>query len=367
MTRPGWRRRLVGVRRDVAGVPTELELVELSPPRVTQRWLSRTAEAQWRRGCAVALLVVVFAVLCAGSPSRVVVGPLLADRTDSVLWFFDEYSRLNRIELDTGRHRTFNVDSGYALLELRTQVVVFRGDGGADVIEAHGTVLLHSASPGVIPLTDPDSDTLWARDGTDARGERVWRRYPPPYVEPDTELLGRELGQPVALAGTRLLMQSVDATGEGTVSLLDVDSSATTDLGDGCAMGANDAAVIVRRPCRANATVWAMNLRLQTPWIMLVTSLPTSYAGRDYRLSPDGRLVAVPTAPGPQAQLQVYDTSTGTLVATGMSGANEWTWTRDSRYLIVAAGSNLLAWRIRDGNRTPLHRFYHYAQLAITR
>jgi dipeptidyl aminopeptidase/acylaminoacyl peptidase len=105
-----------------------------------------------------------------------------------------------------------------------------------------------------------------------------------------------------------------------------------------------------------------MNLRLQTPWVLL----PTSYAQRDFRLSPDGRLVAVPTAPGPQGQLQVFDTSTGELIATGVAGASEWSWTRDSRYLVVAAGSDLLAWRIRDGNRTPLPQFDHYAQLAIT-
>lgn len=178
-----------------------------------------------------------------------------------------------------------------------------------------------------------DTHRLLAQRPTEttvAGGERVWRRYPPPYRQPDAELAGWQLGQPVALAGSRLVLQGGDGA-DWTVLLADADRSTTVDLGKGCAMVANAAAIIVRRPCGPGAAVWVRNLRSQTAWV----SLPVSYRRGDHRLSPDGQLVAIALGSEPHPELQVFDTATGQVVATDGPDAFQWTLTRHSRYVIV--------------------------------
>ena len=305
-------------------------------------------------------MVLTLAVLCPASSSSVRTGPLVADRTGSDLWYFDQQDHLNRLDLDTGQHRASEIDGYFSLQAMSTRVVVFRGDAGADVIDRRFNIDLRGASPGVTPLAASESDDLWALDDTVAGGERVWRRYTPPYYQPDTEMISPQLGQPVMRAGDRLVLQSDGGT-DGTLRLLDVDRATTVELGTGCAMAANAAAIVVRRPCTADAAVWVKNLELRTDWV----SLPVSYRSDDYRLSPSGKLVAVAVGPPSQRQLQVFDTSTGRVVATGIPDALEWTWTRDSRYVIVATVSALIAWRIRDGNRTQLP-VDHQVRFTIT-
>jgi hypothetical protein len=203
--------RVRSSRERDGGIDLVIETFAPASPARLRGWSTSFVGGHWRRGCAATLAVLMLAVLCAGAASSATVDPLLADRTGSVLWFFDAFHRLRRVDLDTGRQQSFRVDLGDRLLEMGSWVAVFRGGVGTDVINEDGHLILREVGEGFAPLVDRTGDTLWAVGAVDqSRMIRPWQRYRPPNPVPDAEWTDN---WPVAVDGDRLLLQRDLSTG----------------------------------------------------------------------------------------------------------------------------------------------------------
>ncbi|MEO5841734.1 MAG: hypothetical protein ABIQ73_16660 [Acidimicrobiales bacterium] len=81
--------------------------------------------------------------------------------TRLLMWSFDNQSRLQVLDLDSGELTPLGVRGGFALFPLFRNVVVFDGDNGSSVVSAIGATSTEQLGKGVYPVVEREARTLW--------------------------------------------------------------------------------------------------------------------------------------------------------------------------------------------------------------
>ncbi|MEO8697278.1 MAG: hypothetical protein ABI658_27485, partial [Acidimicrobiales bacterium] len=90
-----------------------------------------------------------------------------------LLWSFDNQSRLQVLDLDSGELRPLGVRGGISLFPLLRDVVVFNGDNGSSIVTPNGATTTEQLGKGVYPVVQREGLTLWVL-ANDA--PRRWQR-----------------------------------------------------------------------------------------------------------------------------------------------------------------------------------------------
>ncbi|HUP75794.1 MAG TPA: hypothetical protein VM282_22355 [Acidimicrobiales bacterium] len=85
------------------------------------------------------------------TPSPNILG---TDPTRLLLWTFDNDSRLQTLDLDSGELRPLGVRGGIALFPLFRHVVVFDGDNGSSIVSAIGATSVEGLGPGAYSIVE---------------------------------------------------------------------------------------------------------------------------------------------------------------------------------------------------------------------
>jgi hypothetical protein len=276
-----------------------------------------------------------------------------------LLWSFDNESKLQVLDLDSGQLRPLGPRGGAALYPLKRQVVI-ADFGGAHVVSATGEPLTEIQGFG-LPIAVDDTQLLWTL--SDAF-PRQWQQH---FVD---GTLVREI--PVG-ANTSLLPYSdravllVSATGTSLFDLITQQQRLITPT----RVVASKGPTLIGRACLAERCTLTVIDADTGGERVLVSDLSINDAN-NATLSPDGRYLAITRqAVDSGRHALVVDVATAaTLLQTsaGISfagGGPAWSWSPDSSWLFVTmSAQQVVAVNARGGvftqvdialSLTPLH------------
>ncbi|HEV8297807.1 MAG TPA: hypothetical protein VGQ20_10935 [Acidimicrobiales bacterium] len=265
-----------------------------------------------------------------------------------VLWAFDEYSQLMRIDLETGNIRRFDWQKGgLATFGMYRTIAVFRGDGGTDIIDASGSTTAKGLGAGVAPIVDQSAQSLWTL-GNDL--PRTWQAM---FVD-GTVIQRLPIGPaegvvPIPFENRELLIRSRD----GTV-ILDLSTGERRPLTATQVVSVGLGTALSRSCSSGECALSTIDLRtgVERP---LVPSIPGADAA-NASISPTGTFVAVThKAVGQGRYAQIFSVTTGAEVWRSPDGISftgigpAWSWSPDGRWLFVTMSADEIIAARTDG------------------